>query len=179
MVPPTPTPTLTLALPPIPDRTLASIPGRAQIPDLALSLAVVAWVPPAVRPAAAPTQDPATPTPPPAPALALALGLGLTLATVQPAAAPTPDPAAPTPATPSQALPLALAAAADPHARWQVILTGPDGRAIAAETVRRRYRPDRVRRPTGLTSQVTVAIPAAGLSASPSNDGSGIRTAVL
>ena len=56
------------------------------------------------------------------------------------------DPAGPAtlsrigPITGGQALLLALTAAADPHARWQVILTDPDGYAIATETIRRRHR---------------------------------------
>ena len=63
------------------------------------------------------------------------------------------DPAGPAtlsrigPITGLQALLLALTAAADPHARWQVILTDPDGYAIATETVRRRHRQGRVGRP--------------------------------
>ena len=55
------------------------------------------------------------------------------------------DPAGPAtlsrigPITAFQARLLALTAAADPHARWQVILTDLDGYAIATETVRRRH----------------------------------------
>ena len=67
------------------------------------------------------------------------------------------------PITACQARLLALTAAADPHARWQVILTDPDGYAIATETIRRRHRQDRARRPAGVTGQVTVTIPAATL----------------
>jgi hypothetical protein len=65
------------------------------------------------------------------------------------------------PISASQALPLALMAAADPNARWQVILTDADGYAIAVETVRRHYRPGQARRPAGVTGHVTVTIPAA------------------
>ena len=77
------------------------------------------------------------------------------------------DPAGPAtlsrigPITGTQALLLALTAAADPHARWQVILTDQDGYAIATETVRRRHHPGTARRPAGVTGQVTVTIPAA------------------
>ncbi len=91
------------------------------------------------------------------------------------------DPAGPAtlsrvgPITASEALPLALTAAADPHARWQVILTDPDGYAIAVETVRRRHRSRRAQRPAGVTGQVTVTIPAAALDQLPHarRDGSG------
>jgi hypothetical protein len=41
------------------------------------------------------------------------------------------------PITASQALPLAVTAAADPHAAWRVIIVGPDGRALAVERIRR------------------------------------------
>ena len=41
------------------------------------------------------------------------------------------------PITASQALPLAVTAAADPHAAWRVILVGADGRALAVERIRR------------------------------------------
>ncbi len=77
------------------------------------------------------------------------------------------DPAGPAtlsrigPITGGQARLLALTAAADPHARWQVILTNPDGYATATETIRRRHRPGAARRPAGVTGQVTVTIPAA------------------
>jgi len=79
------------------------------------------------------------------------------------------DPAGPAtlsrigPVTAAQALPLALTAAGDPHARWQVILTDPDGRAIAVETVRRRRRLGSSREPAGLVGRVTVTIPASTL----------------
>ncbi len=79
------------------------------------------------------------------------------------------DPAGPAtlsrigPITGGQARLLALTAAADPHARWQVILTNPDGHAIATETIRRRHRPGRAGRSAGVTGQVTVTIPAATL----------------
>jgi hypothetical protein len=103
------------------------------------------------------------------------------------------DPAGPAtlsrvgPITAAQALPLALNAAADPHARWQVIVTDPDGYAIAVETVRRRYRPGRTRRAAGVTGQVAVTIPAAILdqltTGTPGGPGTraerGIQTAVL
>ncbi len=119
------------------------------------------------------------------------------------------DPAGPAtlsrigPITASQARLLALTAAADPHARWQVILTDPDGYATATETIRRRHRQSAARRPAGVTGQVTVTIPAAALAQlaaagptapdpppahdrhrrhrrrSTSTTGSGIRAAVL
>ncbi len=97
------------------------------------------------------------------------------------------DPAGPAtlsragPITASEALPLALTAAADPHARWQVILTDSDGYAIAVETVRRRYRQGRTRRPAGVTGHVTVTIPVTTLldSTSTTDAGGGIRAAVL
>ncbi|HEX3489427.1 MAG TPA: DUF222 domain-containing protein [Streptosporangiaceae bacterium] len=79
------------------------------------------------------------------------------------------DPAGPAtlsrvgPITAAQALPLALTAAADLHARWQVIVTDSDGYAVAVETVRRRYRPGRAGRPAGVTGLVAVTIPAAVL----------------
>src|SRR6202044_3138846 len=60
------------------------------------------------------------------------------------------------PITGGQARLLALTAAADPHARWQVILPAQDGYAIATETVRRRHHPGTARRPAGVTGQVTV-----------------------
>jgi hypothetical protein len=41
------------------------------------------------------------------------------------------------PITTSQALPLAVTAAADLHAAWRVIIVGPDGRALAVERIRR------------------------------------------
>ena len=95
------------------------------------------------------------------------------------------DPAGPAtlsragPITASQALPLALTAAADPHARWQAIVTDPDGYAIAVETVRRRYRPGRARRPAGVTSQVAVTIPATVADQLTDAAGPRIRAAVL
>jgi hypothetical protein len=88
--------------------------------------------------------------------------------------------------TAAQALPLALTAAADPYARWQVIVTDSDGYAIAVETVRRRYPPGQARRSAGVTGYVAVTIPAAVLdrsadtgSDSPALVGRGIRAAVL
>jgi hypothetical protein len=114
------------------------------------------------------------------------------------------DPAGPAtltrvgPITAAQALPLALTASFDPHARWQVIITDTDGHAIAVETVRRRHRQSRARRSAGVTGTVAVTIPAATLdqlssartsTATPGQDGTGsgsgsipgrgIRTAVL
>jgi hypothetical protein len=101
------------------------------------------------------------------------------------------DPAGPAtlsrvgPITAAQALPLALTAAADPHARWQVIVTDPDGYAIAAETVRRHYPPGQTRRPAGVTGHVAVTIPAtvldqlSGTSTTEASTGRGIRAAVL
>jgi hypothetical protein len=100
------------------------------------------------------------------------------------------DPAGPAtlsrigPITGTQARLLALTAAADPHARWQVILTDPDGYAIATETIRRRHRQGRAGRAAGVTGQVTVTIPAATLDQLARPDGpvparSGIRAAVL
>jgi len=77
------------------------------------------------------------------------------------------DPAGPAtlsrigPITATQALPLALTAADDPHAYWQVIVTDSDGYAIAVETVRRRHRPGQARRPAGVAGYVAVTIPAA------------------
>jgi hypothetical protein len=102
----------------------------------------------------------------------------------------TDDPAGPAtlsrigPITAAQALPLALTAAADPHARWQVILTDPDGYAIAVETVRRRYPPGQARRPAGVTGHVAVTIPAAVLDqitdiGTSARTGNGIQAAVL
>ena len=97
------------------------------------------------------------------------------------------------PVTGTEALLLALTAAADPHARWQVIVTDPDGYATAAETIRRRYRPGAAG-PAGVTGQVTVTIPASVMdqlararpgdsssatAGSSSGSGSGIRAAVL
>ena len=106
------------------------------------------------------------------------------------------DPAGPAtlsrigPVTGIQARLLALTAAADPHARWQVIVTDPDGYATATETIRRRHRQDRGDRPAGVTGQVTVTIPAAvldqlaraepgGPASDTSTTGSGIWAAVL
>jgi hypothetical protein len=95
------------------------------------------------------------------------------------------DPAGPAtlsrvgPITAAQALPLALTAASDPHARWQVILTDPDGYAIAVETVRRRFRPGQSRRPAGVTGQVAVTIPAAVVDQLTDATDRGIRAAVL
>ena len=43
--------------------------------------------------------------------------------------------------TPAQARQLALAAASDPAAQWRVIVTSPDGHAIAVTRIRRRARP--------------------------------------
>jgi hypothetical protein len=79
------------------------------------------------------------------------------------------DPAGPAtlsrigPITGAQARLLALTAATDPHARWQVILTDPHGHATAAETIRRRHRQGRAGRPAGVTGQVTVTIPGTAL----------------
>src|SRR6185437_1238166 len=76
------------------------------------------------------------------------------------------DPAGPAalsrvgPITAGQALPLALTAATDPHARWQVIITDPDGYATTVQTIR---RGPLVARPAGVTGQVTVTIPATTL----------------
>ncbi|HEX3489040.1 MAG TPA: DUF222 domain-containing protein [Streptosporangiaceae bacterium] len=94
------------------------------------------------------------------------------------------DPAGPAtlsrigPITAAQALPLALNAAADPHSRWQVIVTDSDGYAIAVETVRRRYPPGRTRRPAGVTSLVAVTIPATTLDQL-TDTGHGIKATVL
>ena len=62
------------------------------------------------------------------------------------------------PVTASQARPLALLAAFDPHAQWRVILTDAAGRAIAVERVRRRvaHQPGR---PGGVVGRVTVTMP--------------------
>ncbi len=83
------------------------------------------------------------------------------------------------PISAGQALPLALTAAFDPHARWQVIVTDADGYAIAVETVRR--RPRRARWHAGVTGQVSVTIPATTLDDSSSiiTTGRGIQAAVL
>jgi hypothetical protein len=99
------------------------------------------------------------------------------------------DPAGPAtlsrvgPITASQALPLAVTAAADPHARWLVIVTDPDGYAIGVETVRRRrHRTGRAHRPAGVTGLVSVTIPAATLDqlvSTGSRTGRGIQAAVL
>jgi len=102
------------------------------------------------------------------------------------------DPAGPAalsrigPITAIQALPLALTAAADPYARWQVIVTDPDGCAIAVETVRRRYPPGWTDRSAGVTGHVAVTIPAGVLDRladtapdGPALAGGGIRAAVL
>lgn len=65
--------------------------------------------------------------------------------------------------TPGQGLEIAAAAAADPHCRWQVIVTDDTGRALAVETVRRR-RPGRGKhgqpRAPGMVEEVTLTIPA-------------------
>jgi len=99
------------------------------------------------------------------------------------------DPAGPAtlgrvgPITAGQALPLALTAAFDPHARWQVIVTDADGYVIAVETVRRRHRPGARRRLGGVTGQVTVTIPTTVLDhlagAPASGVSRGIRAAVV
>jgi hypothetical protein len=96
------------------------------------------------------------------------------------------DPAGPAtlsrigPITAGQAQPLALTASFDPHARWQVILTDPDGHAIAVDTVRRR-RSGHSRRPAGVTGQVAVTIPATVLDqlTDTTSGQRGIRAAVL
>jgi len=99
------------------------------------------------------------------------------------------DPAGPAdlsrigPITADQALLLALTAAGDPHARWQVVLTDAGGCAVAVETVRRRHRRG-YGRPAGVTGLITVHIPAAVV-AQLNSDGTGstgnrgIRAAVL
>jgi hypothetical protein len=61
------------------------------------------------------------------------------------------------PITAPQALPLAGIAALDPYAQWRVILTGPDGQALAVERVRRRGR--QPGRPPGVVGRVTVTVP--------------------
>jgi hypothetical protein len=77
------------------------------------------------------------------------------------------DPAGPAtlgrigPITGRQALPLALTAALDPHARWRVIVVDDAGCALAVETVRRNREPGDQARPGGVTGQVTVTISAA------------------
>jgi hypothetical protein len=86
------------------------------------------------------------------------------------------------PVTAAQALPLAALAAADPAAQWRVILTGPDGRAIAVERVRRGRLAGNPGRAPGVTGRVTVILPATTLDqpGQPgSADGTGIRAAVL
>src|SRR6185437_2534789 len=96
------------------------------------------------------------------------------------------DPAGPAalsrvgPVTAGQALPLALTAATDPHARWQVIVTDADGYATATQTIPR-PRTRSAGCPAGVTGQVTVTIPAADVAgiADASATGSGILAAVL
>jgi hypothetical protein len=79
------------------------------------------------------------------------------------------------PVSPSQAVPLALGAALDPHCRWRVIVTDRSGRALGVETIRRRglSRPDRG---AGVVGRVTVTVPATAV-AQPAS--AGIRAAVL
>jgi hypothetical protein len=106
------------------------------------------------------------------------------------------DPAGPAtlgrigPITGRQALPLALAAALDPHAQWRVIVLDDTGCALAVETIRRNCQPGDRARPGGVVGQVTVTIPAADVTrpaSSPSattdttawDTGAGIRAAVL
>jgi hypothetical protein len=63
-----------------------------------------------------------------------------------------------------------------------VILTDPNGYAIAVETIRRRYQPGQARRPAGVTGQVAVTIPAATvgqLTDAALGRGRGIRAAAL
>ncbi|HMH90910.1 MAG TPA: hypothetical protein VK586_07470, partial [Streptosporangiaceae bacterium] len=90
------------------------------------------------------------------------------------------------PITAAQALPLAVTAAADPHATWRVILTGPDGRALAVEHIRRSRDPGPPQRAPGVTGRVTVTFPVAALDqpppttsggTAPGCPGSGILTA--
>ncbi len=88
----------------------------------------------------------------------------------------------------TQARLLALTAAADPYARWLVVVTDENGYAVAVEAVRRRHRAGWAR-PAGITGLVTVTIPAAVLAqltgtrtngpASTGTAGGGIRAAVL
>ena len=79
--------------------------------------------------------------------------------------------------TAGQARLLALTAAADPHARWLVVLTDENGYAVAVETIRR-HRISRAR-PAGITGLVTVTIPAATLTQLENARPGGIRAAVL
>jgi hypothetical protein len=68
------------------------------------------------------------------------------------------------PITATQAIPLAAAAASDPHAAWRVILTDPAGRALAVERLRRSRTAGR---PPGVFGRVTVVVPAAALAQPP------------
>jgi hypothetical protein len=106
------------------------------------------------------------------------------------------------PISAAQALPLAVTAAGDSHATWRVILTGPDGRALAVEHIRRPRTPAPARPPgagrpaprdpgpstraPGVTGRVTVTFPVAALGqpppttsggTAPGCPGSGILTA--
>jgi len=97
------------------------------------------------------------------------------------------------PISTAEALPLAALAVADPAAQWRVILTDPDGCAIAVERVRRGHLCDNPGRPAGITARVTVAVPSTILTTNPSCGtgtgeagstggswtGRGIRAAVL
>jgi hypothetical protein len=68
------------------------------------------------------------------------------------------------PITATQAIPLAAAAASDPHAAWRVILTDTAGLALAVERLR---RPRAGGRPPGVFGRVTVVVPAAALAQPP------------
>jgi hypothetical protein len=69
--------------------------------------------------------------------------------------------------TAAQGLPLAVTAAGDPHAAWRVILTGPDGRALAVERVRRPRDTGPEARAPGVTGRVTVTFPVGALGQAP------------
>jgi hypothetical protein len=61
--------------------------------------------------------------------------------------------------TAAQGLPLAVTAASDPHASWRVILTAPDGRAVAVEGIRRPRDTGPASRAPGVTGRVSVTFP--------------------
>ena len=75
------------------------------------------------------------------------------------------------PITAVQALPLAVTAAGDPHATWRVVLTGPDGRALAVEHIRRPRTPAPA---PGVTGRVTVTFPVAALGQAPPTTSGGM-----
>jgi hypothetical protein len=82
-----------------------------------------------------------------------------------------------------QARLLVCTAVPDPHAQWRVILTDPDGHAIAVQRVRRGKRicPPQPGRPPGVLGRVTITLPAAALDDPPPITGGGttIGAAIL